>query len=86
MGFVRIWLGLLILLLLAYGVLWVASRLAERRRLARLWEEEGTGDRGAFVAAGMAAWGRSPGRRLLWLVVVGPMAALAVLLYLLNVQ
>jgi Mg2+/citrate symporter len=72
---VAVWLGL---------SLWL--RLAERRRLTQRWEAEGRpGERDGFVRTGMAAYERSLRRRLLWLVVVLPLAALAAVLYLLNI-
>jgi hypothetical protein len=86
MGFLRVWLLLGAVLVVLYLFLSVWLRLAERRRLAAEWEMEGRrGDRAAFMAAGMAEYDRSLRRRLLWGVIVGPMAGLAVLLYLLNV-
>lgn len=87
MAFLRA-MGLLLVVLLAlYAVLSVWLRLRERRRLAEAWEAEGgLTEREAFVRAGMAAYDRSFGRRLLWLVVVGPMAGFLLLLYLLNMS
>ena len=43
-------------------------------------------DREAWMHDGMAAYDRSLRKRLLWGVVIGPLAALAVLLYVLNVS
>lgn len=87
MGFLRVWLVLAVLLLGLYLVLSVWLRLAERRRLAREWDlSTAGGDREAWMREGLAAYDRSLRRRLLWGVVVGPLVALAVLLYVLNVS
>lgn len=85
MGFLRVWILLGAALVLLYLFLSVWLRLAERRRLAVEWEAGGGGDRTAFMAAGMADYDRSLRKKLLWGVIIGPMAALALLLYLLNV-
>ena len=87
MGFLRVLLGFPVVLVAIYLVLSVGLRLAERRRLAREWDLSGAGtDREAWMREGLAAYDRSLRRKLLWGVVVGPLVALAVLLYVLNVS
>ena len=90
MGFIRVWLVFLVLLLALYLVLRVVLTLRERARLAREWEEGSLatqrGPRDAYVRAGMDLYAHSLRRRLLWGVIVGPMAALGLLLYLLNIN
>ena len=87
MGLLRAFLGLFAVLLVLYAVLRVTLSVRERARLRREWDLSGTGTpREDFVRAGMERHARSPGRRLLWGVIVVPMAALAILLYLLNVS
>lgn len=87
MGFVRVLLGFLVVLVAVYLVLSVVLRLRERRRLAEDWEE---GDRlvarGRYMDEGMAEYDRSLRKKLLWLVIVGPMAGLLILLYVLNIS
>ena len=87
MGLLRAFGLLFVVLVVLYAVLRVALTLRERARLRREWEMSGTGTpREDFVRAGMERHARSLGRRLLWGVIVVPMAALAILLYLLNVS
>ena len=85
MGFVRPLVLFLLVLIVVHLVARVWLRLRERRRLAEEWEAGAQiGDREGFMADGMADYDRSLRNRLLWLTVVGPMAALAFLLYAVN--
>ena len=87
MGFIRPLFVFFLLLVALHLVVRVALRLRERRRLVEEWEAgDRMGDRERFVAEGMADYDRSLRKRLLWLTIVGPMAALAALLYVLNVS
>ncbi len=87
MGFFRVLFVFSLVLVAIHLVLRLWLRLRERRRLAEEWEAGAlTGDRGAFMAQGMADYDRSLRKRLLWLTVVLPMAGLILLLYLLNVS
>ena len=62
-------------------------RLRERGRLAEEWEAgDRLVERDIFMTDGMAEYDRSLRKKLLWLVIVGPMAALLILLYVLNVS
>ena len=87
MGFLRVLGIFFVILLVIYFVLSVVLRLRERRRLAEDWE---AGDRlvewDIFVRDGMADYDRSLRKKLLWLVIVGPMAGLLILLYVLNIS
>ncbi len=87
MAFLRV-IGLFFLFLVAlHVILRLVLRLSERRRLAAEWEEGAReGDREAFIRAGMEDYDRSLRKRLLWLVVILPMAGLLALLYVLNVS
>lgn len=85
MGFIRPLFLFFLVLIVVHLVVRVWLRLRERRRLAEEWEAGAQlGDRGRFMADGMAEYDRSLRKRLLWLTVVGPMAALALLLYAVN--
>jgi Mg2+/citrate symporter len=87
MGFLRVLLGFLVVLVAIYFVLSVVLRLRERRRLAEEWEAgDQLVDRDIWMRDGMAEYDRSLRKRLLWLVIVLPMAGLMILLYLLNVS
>jgi hypothetical protein len=87
MGFLRVLLLLFLLLLAVSLVLRVWLRLRERGRLADEWENtDMMSSRASFVREGMARYDRSLLPKLLWGVVVVPMAGLALLLYLLNVS
>jgi Mg2+/citrate symporter len=87
MGFLRVLLIFLVVLVAIYLVLSVVLRLRERRRLAEEWEAgDRLVERDSFMDEGMADYDRSLRKKLLWLVIVGPMAALLILLYVLNVS
>jgi hypothetical protein len=87
LGFLRVLLGFLVVLVAIYLVLSVVLRLRERRRLAEEWEAgDRLVERDGFMDQGMAAYDHSLRKRLLWLVIVLPMAGLLLLLYLLNVS
>lgn len=55
-----------------------------RERLERDWEAAPEGSREDFVAAGMKAWRRGPRHRLLLAIYLGPVAAVAAIIYWLN--
>jgi Mg2+/citrate symporter len=87
MGFLRVLLGFLVILVAIYLVLSVVLRLRERRRLAEEWEAgDRLVERGIYMGEGMAEYDRSLRKKLLWLVIVLPMAGLLLLLYVLNVS
>ncbi|TNC74907.1 hypothetical protein [Rubellimicrobium roseum] len=87
MGFFRVLLFGFLGLVVLYLILSVALRLRERRRLAEEWEAgDRLIDRDIHMETGLADYDRSLRRRLLWLLIVGPMAGFLLLLYLLNVS
>lgn len=87
MGFLRPLLVMFVVLVAIHLALRLWLRLRERRRLAAEWEAGNRlGDRETYVREGMEQYDHSLGKRLLWLTIVGPMAALIVLLYVLNVS
>jgi hypothetical protein len=85
MGFLRPLILVFLVLVAIHLVLRIWLRLRERRRLAAEWDA-GTrlGDRETYLREGMEQYDRSLGKRLLWLTIVGPMAGLVLLLYVLN--
>jgi hypothetical protein len=87
MGFLRPLLVFFLLLVAIHLVLRVWLRLRERRRLAEEWElGPQEGERDVFMDRGMDAYDQSLRKRLLWLTIIGPMAGLILLLYVLNVS
>ncbi len=87
MGFLRPLILVFLVLVAIHLVLRVWQRLREKRRLAAEWEAGNRlGDRETYVQEGMEQYDGSLGKRLLWLTIVGPMAGLIVLLYVLNVS
>ena len=87
MGFLRPLIVVFLVLVAVHLALRVWLRLRERRRLAAEWEVGSRlGDRETYLREGMEQYDHSLGKRLLWLTIVGPMAGLIVLLYVLNVS
>ena len=87
MGFLRVLFVFFLVLVAIYLLLSLVLRLAERRRLAEEWEAgDQLVERDLFLQEGMATYDRSLRKKLLWLVIVLPMAGLLLLLYLLNVS
>lgn len=67
--------------------LWVSlvARARQRRALRAEWDEKGlTGDRDAFVMAGMQVYERSLRHRLIVLIYVIPVIAVGVVIYITN--
>jgi Ca2+/Na+ antiporter len=68
-----------------YVVLSLYSRSLRKQKLEREWDEEGrSGDRDAYVEAGLEDYRHSLRRRLLLLVYVVPLLLIAVILYVVN--
>jgi Mg2+/citrate symporter len=84
-GFLRPILLFFVALVAIHLVVRLWLRLRERRRLRQDWEDS---DRlvewDIYLETGMAEYDRSLRKRLLWLTIVGPMAILILLLYLVN--
>lgn len=76
--------GLIVLTALYFGLSWYL-RAEHRRRMQDDWEAAGRpGSREAYVAAGMAQYERSLRRRLVWLVYVVPVTAVITIIYITN--
>lgn len=68
-----------------YVVLSLYSRSLRKQKLEREWDEEvRSGDRDAYVEAGLEDYRHSLRRRLLLLVYVVPLLLIAVILYVVN--
>ena len=88
-GFIRAAFFALIGLSVLYWLVSVYARSTERERLEKKWDAgppNGAPDREAFIEAGMAAYEKSLRRKLIWLVYIVPMLAVAVILYIVNAQ
>jgi hypothetical protein len=84
-GFFRLLLILLVVLTVIYGAVSLYSREMRRAKLKRRWKEKGlTGDRRAFIQRGLKQYDRSFRRKLLLLVYIIPLGALALLVYVIN--
>ncbi|WP_291729309.1 hypothetical protein [Leisingera sp. F5] len=84
-GFFRLVLILLVVLTVAYGAVSLYSREMRRMKLKRRWKQKGlTGDRRAFIQRGLKQYDRSFRRKLILLVYIIPLGALALLVYVIN--
>jgi len=60
-------------------------RAAHRQRMERDWEAAGRpGSRDAYVAEGMEQYQRSLQRKLLWLVIILPVTAVGLIIWITN--
>ncbi|MEH7830113.1 hypothetical protein [Gemmobacter denitrificans] len=81
----RAWAFGLVILTLFYWLLRVYFRSTRREALEKRFDAEGmTGDRDAWVDSQMKDYGRSLHLKLLWLVYILPMAAIAATVYFVN--
>lgn len=84
-AFLRLALVLLVGLTVIYGVVSLYSRERRRARLKRRWAEKGlTGDRRAFIQRGLKRYDHSLRRRLILLVYILPLSAIALVIYVVN--
>ncbi|APG45994.1 MULTISPECIES: hypothetical protein [Phaeobacter] len=84
-AFLRLMAILLVVLTVIYGIVSLYSREVRRAKLKRRWAEKGlTGDRSAFIQRGLHQYDRSLRRRLILLVYVVPLGAIALLVYVMN--
>lgn len=81
----RAWLFALVILTVFYWLLRTYFRSLRREALEKRLEDEGlTGERDIWVEAHMKDYGRSLRFKLLWLVYILPMAAIAGIIYYVN--
>ncbi|MEW2912257.1 hypothetical protein [Leisingera sp. JC11] len=84
-GFIRLLLILLVVLTVVYAAVSLYSREMRRLKLKRRWKEKGlTGDRAAFIQRGLKQYDNSFRRKLILLVYIIPLGALALLIYVIN--
>jgi hypothetical protein len=85
LGILRAWLIALVILTVFYWLLRTYFRSTRREALEKRFDEEGlTGDRDIWVEAQMKDYGRSLKLRLLWLVYILPLAAIAGIIFYVN--
>lgn len=76
---------LLAVLTVIYGAVSLYSREMRRAKLKKHWRDKGlTGDRDAFIQRGLKKYDRSFRRKLILLVYVIPLGAIALLVYTMN--
>ncbi|SEN99233.1 hypothetical protein SAMN04488103_11077 [Gemmobacter aquatilis] len=81
----RAWAIAFILLSVIYWMLRVYFRSTHREKLEKRFDAgDVPGDRDAYIKAGMADYGRSLRLRLVWLVYVLPLLAIAAIIYSVN--
>jgi hypothetical protein len=90
-GFVKLMVFGFIGLSIVYLILRVYLRSVRREDLEKEWdanppEGQGETERGAFIEEGMRTYNKGLHTRLLWLVYIIPMVALAVIIYIINFQ
>lgn len=76
-----------VVMLVVYFILSAWSRSVRRGKLAEQWEEEArSGDKEAFIEAGLAEYDGSLRRKLIFGVFVVPYLVIGVLIYVVNFQ
>jgi hypothetical protein len=84
-GWLRLLVLALVVLTVVYWLVSIYSRSVRRERLEKRYDAGGVaGDRDAYIAEGMAAYEKGLRRRLLWLIYIVPLGAMAVTAYLVN--
>jgi len=88
-GLILGWLRLLALVLavltLVFWLVQAYSRSVRRERLEKRFDQgDVPGDRDAYIRAGMADYDRGLRRRLIWLVYIVPLGAMAIALWAVN--
>jgi len=83
------WIRLLLLALVFLGAIYllvsIYSRSVRRERLEKRFDAGGVeGDRDAYIADGMQHYERGLRKRLIWLVIILPLAAMAMTVYFVN--
>jgi uncharacterized ion transporter superfamily protein YfcC len=84
-GWIELIVLTLVILSVAYLLVSVYSRSVRREKLEKRFDAGGVeGDRGAYIAEGMAAYEHGLRKRLIWLVIILPLVAMAVTVYFVN--
>ena len=84
-GWIRLLLMALVFLTVIYFLVSIYSRSVRRERLEKRFDAGGVeGDRNAYIADGMQHYERGLRKRLIWLVIILPLAAMAATVYFVN--
>ncbi len=84
-GWIRLILLALVFLTGVYFLVSIYSRSVRRERLEKRFDAGGVeGDRDAYIADGMAVYEHGLRKRLIWLVIILPLAAMAATVYFVN--
>ena len=84
-GWIRLILMALVFLTVIYFLVSIYSRSVRRERLEKRFDAGGVeGDRDAYIADGMQHYERGLRKRLIWLVIILPLAAMAATVYFVN--
>ena len=84
-GWIRLILMALVFLTVIYFLVSIYSRSVRRERLEKRFDAGGVeGDRDAYIADGMQHYERGLRKRLIWLVIILPLMAMAVTVYFVN--
>ena len=84
-GWIRLVLLALAGLTVIYLLVSIYSRSVRREKLEKRFDAGGVeGDRDTYIAEGMAAYEHGLRKRLIWLVIILPLAAMAATVYFVN--
>ena len=84
-GWIRLILLALVFLTGVYFLVSIYSRSVRRERLEKRFDAGGVeGDRDAYIAEGMQRYELGLRRRLIWLVIILPLVAMAATVYFVN--
>ena len=84
-GWIRLLLMALAVLTVIYFLVSIYSRSVRRERLEKRFDAgDVEGDRDTYIAEGMAAYEHGLRKRLIWLVIVVPLVAMAAVVYVVN--
>jgi uncharacterized ion transporter superfamily protein YfcC len=84
-GWIRLILLALAVLTVVYFLVSIYSRSVRRERLEKRFDAGGVeGDRDAYIATGMQHYEHGLRKRLIWLVIILPLVAMALTVYVVN--
>lgn len=84
-AFLRLALALFVVLSVIYGGVSLYSRERRRAKLKQRWNDKGlTGGRRAFIQRGLKHYDHSFRRRLILLIYILPLGAIALVIYVIN--
>jgi uncharacterized ion transporter superfamily protein YfcC len=84
-GWIRLLLMALAFLAAIYFLVSIYSRSVRREKLEKRFDAgDVEGDRDAYIAEGMAAYEHGLRKRLIWLVIILPLVAVAATVYFVN--